>query len=82
MRKFLLFAIIGGLGALYVVQKQHEQASPTAKAQTSQAPETRQASEHDWAKHSLDRANEVKSQVQEQRKEDGVVDSRRERPNR
>jgi hypothetical protein len=65
MRRFLPFLIIGGLGVLYLWQKNGEPAS-TPKEHASvatPAPQPRQVYEHDWAKHSIDRAREVAEQA-------------------
>jgi hypothetical protein len=75
MRKFLVIAILAGLSWLFVVQKRSEpqKAAPektVAKAAASVSP--RPVSEHNWMKRSLDRTNEVKLQVAQQRKEDGT----------
>jgi hypothetical protein len=75
MRKFLVIAVLAGLAWVFVVQKRSEpqKTAPekgVTKAVASASP--RPVSEHNWMKHSLDRANEVKRQVVEQRKQDGT----------
>jgi cytoskeletal protein RodZ len=75
MRKFLVITVLAGLSWLFVVQKRSEpQKTPpekaVAKAAASASP--RPVSEHNWMKRSLDRTNEVKRQVAQQRKEDGT----------
>lgn len=75
MRKFLFIAVLAGLTWLFVVQKRTEpqKAAPqktVAQAAASASP--RPVSEHNWMKRSLDRTNEVKRQVAQQRKEDGT----------
>jgi len=73
MRKFLVIAVLAGLAWLFVVQKRSEpqkSAPDKTVAQASASP--RPVSEHNWMKHSLDRANEVKRKVAQQRKEDGT----------
>jgi len=77
MRKFLVIAVLVGLGWLFVVQKRNEASKPAANATKSAAQTTasvspRPVSEHNWMKRSLDRASEVKKQVVEQRKTDGT----------
>jgi cytoskeletal protein RodZ len=73
MRKFLVIVILAGLSWLFVVQKRNEaQKTAPAKSVTQAAASPRPVSEHNWMKHSLDRANEVKRQVAQQRKEDGT----------
>jgi hypothetical protein len=85
MRKFLVIAILAGLAWLFVVQKRNEAAKPAntkTAATTATKPVTQKAvagtaspkpvSEHNWMKRSLDRANEVKAQVVQQRKADGT----------
>lgn len=76
MRKFLVIAILAGLTWLFVVQKRSEpeKPAPASKSVTKVAgsPTPRPVSEHNWMKRSLDRANEVKRQVAEQRKTDGA----------
>jgi hypothetical protein len=75
MRKFLVIAVLAAFTVLFVAQKRSEpQKSATstkAVAHVSQSPTTRPASEHNWMKRSLDRTNEVKRQVAQQRKTDG-----------
>ena len=73
MRTILVVAVVVGLTWLFLVQKQREpqkRAAPEVAAQTAGSP--RPASEHNWMKRSLDRTNEVKRQVAQQRKEDGT----------
>jgi hypothetical protein len=74
MRKFLVIAALAGLAWLFVVQKRSEPQKTTLAekpvAQVAAAP--RPVSEHNWMKRSLDRTNEVKRQVAQQRKEDGA----------
>jgi hypothetical protein len=76
MRKFLVIAVLAGLTWLFVAQKrsQPEKAVTTKKpvAQISGSPAPRPPSEHNWMKRSLDRTNEVKRQVAQQRKSDGT----------
>jgi hypothetical protein len=77
MRKFLVIAVLAGLAWLFVVQKRTEtskQAATAAKpaGQTVASVSPRPVSEHNWMKRSLDRTNEVKRQVAQQRKEDGT----------
>lgn len=76
MRKFLVIAILTGLTVLFIAQKRSEPQKPTAPAKSTAqvpgSPTPRPASEHNWMKRSLDRANEVKRQVVEQRKADGT----------
>lgn len=75
MRKFLVIAVLAGLTWLFVVQKRSEtqQATPQKTgAQAAALNSPRPVDEHNWMKHSLDRANEVKRQVAQQRKEDGT----------
>jgi hypothetical protein len=81
MRKFLVIVVLAGLAWLFVVQKRNEAAKRLA-TETKRATQTtkgtvasvspRPVSEHNWMKHSLDRANEVKQQVVQQRKADGT----------
>lgn len=76
MRKFVVIAVLGGLTFLFVVQKRNEAskaASPNkAVAQVTGSPSPRPVSAHNWMKNSLDRANDVKRQVAQQRREDGT----------
>jgi hypothetical protein len=66
---------VAALGCLFLAQKNHENqpvapaATPTT-ASTQPAAAPRPVSEHNWMKRSLDRTNEVKRQVAEQRKQD------------
>ena len=76
MRKFLVIAVLAGLTWLFIVQKRSESAKPEQKSKTATqvaaSASPRPVSEHDWMKHSLDRANEVKRQVVQQRTTDGT----------
>jgi hypothetical protein len=64
------------LGGLFVVQKQRERLATVAKTEEKvaekKAATPRPVSEHNWAKHALDRTRTVTDQVAAQRKEDGV----------
>ena len=74
MRKFLVIAVLTGLTVLFVAQKRSEpeKTAPASKplAQVAGTPTPRPVSEHNWMKRSLDRTNEVKRQVAQQRKAD------------
>lgn len=77
MRKFLVIAVLAGLAWLFVIQKRNQTTQPPVTAtklagQTVAATSPRPVSEHNWMKRSLDRTNEVKRQVAQQRKEDGT----------
>jgi hypothetical protein len=73
MRKFLVIAVLAALSWLFVVQKRSEpQKTTPEKAVALASASPRPVSEHNWMKHSLDRANEVKRQVAQKRKEDGT----------
>jgi hypothetical protein len=64
---------MAGFGCLFFVQKRHEHEAAITKASAPQAAASpRQVSEHNWAKHAIDRTREVTRQVAQQRKEDGV----------
>ena len=69
MRTFLLLVLT--VTALYVWQRQGNDAVTATKPRAETAVATRAAphpvSEHDWAKHSIDRAHEVANQVRETR---------------
>lgn len=76
MRTFAVISIAVVLGGLFVVQKQRERLAAVAATQEQitdkKAATPRPVSEHNWAKHSLDRTRTVIDQVAKQRKEDGV----------
>ena len=76
MRKFLVITVLAGLTWLFVVQKRSESAKPEQKSKTvtqvAPSASPRPVSEHNWMKNSLDRANEVKREVAQQRKADGT----------
>jgi hypothetical protein len=76
MRTFLVVVFIAGLGCLYLVQKKSEQEKPAVTPAVAVSKQTaatpRPASEHNWMKRSLDRTNDVKRQVAEQRNTDGA----------
>jgi hypothetical protein len=75
MRKFLVIAVLAGLAWVFVVQKRNEpqKAAPEkVMAQTATTASPRPVSEHNWMKRSIDRTNDVKRQVAQQRKENGT----------
>ncbi len=75
MRKFLVIAVLAGLAVLFVAQKRSEPqktSAPEKKVAQTAATSPRPLSEHNWMKRSLDRTNEVKRQVAQQRKTDGA----------
>jgi hypothetical protein len=79
MRVFLIFAIVAGLGFLYMRQKQSEAPTGTAKSVATQSAKPTAAaltpaprgvaSEHNWMKRSLDRARDVTEQSRAQTQE-------------
>jgi hypothetical protein len=73
MRIFVVLVILAVLGWLFLAQKQQEQqqaaVAPNVPAQTASP---RPVSEHNWAKHALDKTSKVTRQVAEQRKSDGT----------
>ncbi len=77
MRSFLVFAVLVGLGLIYLWQKHHEappdavkapKVAVTQPAQPTPAPRG-QASEYNWMKRSLDRARDVTEQSRARTKE-------------
>jgi hypothetical protein len=72
MRTFLLLVLT--VTALYVWQKQGSDAvtarRPKAETPVASPAAARPVSEHDWAKHSIDRAHEVADQVRKARQQD------------
>jgi hypothetical protein len=74
MKKFFVIAVLLGLAVLFVVQKRNEpqKTAPEKKVAQTATTSPRPVSEHNWMKRSLDRTNEVKRQVAEQRKTDGA----------
>ena len=74
MRSSLVIAVLAGLTCVFVFQKQRDPAkTPPKLVPTAQATMTpRPVSPHNWMKNSLDRANEVKRQVAQQRASDGT----------
>jgi hypothetical protein len=74
MRTFVVVVVLAVLTWLFVVQKrtQPQEAATTKKVAAAQTTSPRPVSEHNWMKRSLDRTNEVKRQVAQQRKEDGT----------
>ena len=61
MRRFLPFLIIAALGIVYLWQKSQQPplAQKTSITTATQTPAPRQVNEHDWAKHSIDKARDV-----------------------
>jgi len=74
MRKFLIIAVLAGLAVLFAMQKRSEPQKTALEKKVTQPATTspRPVSEHNWMKRSLDRTDEVKRQVAQQRKEDGA----------
>lgn len=71
MRVFFVIAVLAGLTWVFVVQKQQPQAKAVPTPKTAVAGTSpRPASEHNWMKSALDRTNEVKRQVAQQRNGD------------
>lgn len=71
MRSFVIFLVFAGLGAAYLWQ-QHSDTPPApvaANAAHLPAAPSATVSEHNWMKHSLDRAAEVKVKAQQQTRE-------------
>ncbi len=66
MRSLLFVLLIAGLGVAFILQKRNEPAAVARPVKQSAV------SEHDWAKHSLDRAAEVKREVLRQRASNGL----------
>jgi hypothetical protein len=73
MRIFLALVVLAVLGWFFLNQKQQDHAkvasTPSVPAQTASP---RPVSQHNWAKHALDKTNKVTRQVAEQRKADGT----------
>ena len=66
-RRMRYFVVV--LGVIFLRQKKAEDSAPkkTAEAVAQATLTPRPASEHDWAKAAIDRANEVKQQVKRER---------------
>lgn len=60
VRALAIIIVLVGLTTLFLAQKRKENFSP---------PVTHQVSEHDWAKHALDKTNGVVRDVRKQREE-------------
>jgi hypothetical protein len=73
MKTFLVLVL--SVAALFVWQRQGSDVRPATKPQiaTRSAPTTAPppVSEHNWAKHSIDRAREVADQVRQSREQNG-----------
>jgi hypothetical protein len=73
MRTIVVLVAVAALGWLFLTQKQQEhQHAATTRIVSKQSVTPRPVSEHNWMKQSLDRTNQVKRQVAEQRKQDGT----------
>jgi hypothetical protein len=67
MRSTVLILLLSlGVGGVWLA-KSHQKENDAP-----QPPQATAVSEHNWAKHALDRTAEVKRQVAQQRKEDGT----------
>ena len=71
MRTALILFLAGALGCVFLVQKHREQKAEAALAAAPPSTTPRPVSEHNWAKHALDRTKSVTDQVAAQRKADG-----------
>jgi threonine/homoserine efflux transporter RhtA len=73
VRIAVVLVVLAVLGWLFLVQKQqdHQRVEVAGKI-PAQAASPRPVSEHNWAKHALDKTNKVTRQVAEQRKADGT----------
>ena len=73
MRIFVVLVVLAVLGWLFLSQKQQEpQKAAAAPNLPTQTASPRPVSEHNWAKHALDKTNKVTREVAEQRKSDGT----------
>ena len=73
MRIGVVLVIMAMLGWFFLSQKHQENQQVDAAAKvTTQTASPRPVSEHNWAKHALDKTNKVTRQVTEQRKTDGT----------
>ena len=72
MRTFLVIVAVAVVGWLFLTQKQHEQEVAIGPKVPAEMASPRPVSEHNWAKHALDKTNKVTRQVAEQRKSDGT----------
>jgi len=75
MRTMLIFLVMAGLGAAFIVQKRSEHTDPSLKPSPPEQTSARQPGEHDWAKRSLDTTNSVIQKIQKQRKDDDLKDA-------
>jgi hypothetical protein len=73
MRITVVLVVLAVLGWLFLFQKQqdHQRVEVAGKI-PAQGVSPRPVSEHNWAKHALDKTNKVTRQVAEQRKADGT----------
>lgn len=67
---FLVLLLSVAVGGVWLAKSQPG-AAPTPAAEQSPARNSA-VSEHDWAKHALDRTAELKQQIARQRQEDDV----------
>ena len=75
MRIFVGFLIVAAAIGFFVSHRHTEEPAiptPAPAATTAQPAAPRTTSEHNWAKHALDRVSDVKQQVAEGRKQDGA----------
>ena len=73
MRIAVVLVVMALLGWFFLTQKQQDQQKLEAAAIVPvQTASPRPVSEHNWAKHALDKTNKVTRQVAEQRQADGT----------
>ncbi|MFL6590958.1 MAG: hypothetical protein ACJ8M4_12390 [Chthoniobacterales bacterium] len=74
MRSSVVIAVLAGLTCVFVFQKQREPAkpAPVLVPVTAASVAPRPVNPHNWMKNALDRTNDVKRQVAQQRAADGT----------
>lgn len=70
MKTFVILLIAGGMGMALLIQKRHAHTAAAAPRAATEPAATREVSEHNWAKHSLDRAAKVAREAEQTRRED------------
>lgn len=72
MRSILVLFAIAALGFIFILQKKDAPEATTVKTKSAESQQVSRVSQHNWMKHSLDKAHAVAQNVAQTRKENEV----------